>query len=85
MANQKRIDYQSFPSLWISDIRDVSYEKYLFDSISGKYFAHSLTFTESEDSEEERTVFDKKRLGNGNGSINGSINGSVKMYKSHAM
>eukprot|EP00112_Aurelia_sp_Birch-Aquarium-sp1_P020995 Seg554.6 transcript_id=Seg554.6/GoldUCD/mRNA.D3Y31 product="Dyslexia-associated protein KIAA0319-like protein" protein_id=Seg554.6/GoldUCD/D3Y31 len=53
---------------------------------NGKYFAHSLTFTESdEDSEEENTLFDKKRVGNGNGPLNGNANGSVKLYKTHAM
>jgi len=53
---------------------------------NGKYFAHSLTLSESEeDSEEENTLFDKKRLGNGNGPLNGNANGSVKLYKTHAM
>ena len=55
-------------------------------AFAGKYFAHNLTFSESEeDSEEENTLFDKKRLGNGNGPSNGSANGSVKLYKTHAM
>ena len=58
----------------------------VFLSFPGKYFAHSLTLSESEeDSEEENTLFDKKRLGNGNGPLNGNANGSVKLYKTHAM
>lgn len=70
-----------------SDDHDESKEKIMMVSKGkGKYFAHSLTFTESEeDSEEEHTLFDKKRVGNGNGTVNGALNGSVKMHKTHAM
>ena len=59
-----------------------------------KFAANSLTFTESdEDSEEETTVFDKKRVNghtrlngvaNGHARLNGSINGKTK-YRDHAM
>ena len=61
---------------------------YFFLFFSGsKYFAHSLTFTESDDdSDNESTVFDKKRLGNGSiNGHNGSANGKVPRYKSSQM
>lgn len=53
----------------------------------GKYSAQSLTFTETDDdSEEETTVFDKKRLLNGNSfTSNGVANGKLPKQRDHAL
>lgn len=49
--------------------------------MKAKFSANSLTFTESdEDSEQETTVFDKKKLVNGHVRMNGTANGSVAKY-----
>jgi len=81
--NKRRARYRALRS---ADPDGVSDEILLIPKrMKEKFSANSLTFTETDDdSEEDNTLFDKKRLVNGKSRMNGTANGKVK-HRDHAM